>query len=43
MPKTIVVTGGAGFAGTAVVRKLIATTENEVVVIDKLGRRLTTA
>src|SRR6187200_3293089 len=32
----IVVTGGAGFIGSAVVRHLIARTDHEVLVVDKL-------
>jgi dTDP-glucose 4,6-dehydratase len=35
-PKRLLVTGGAGFIGSAVVRRLIETTSNEVLVIDKL-------
>lgn len=34
--KTFLVTGGAGFIGSAVARKLIAETEHRVVVVDKL-------
>ncbi|MFN8830980.1 MAG: NAD-dependent epimerase/dehydratase family protein, partial [Labrys sp. (in: a-proteobacteria)] len=34
--KTVVVTGGAGFIGSAVVRKLIRETGHRVVVLDKL-------
>jgi len=36
MPKTFLVTGGAGFIGSAVARKLIAETNHYVVVVDKL-------
>ena len=36
MPKTFIVTGGAGFIGSAVTRMLITETDNRVVVIDKL-------
>jgi len=36
MAKRYLVTGGAGFIGSAVVRKLIASTPHEVLVIDKL-------
>lgn len=36
MSKTFIVTGGAGFIGSAVARKLIADTDNQVVIIDKL-------
>ncbi|MCO6547469.1 MAG: NAD-dependent epimerase/dehydratase family protein, partial [Gilliamella sp.] len=32
----VIVTGGAGFIGSAVVRHIINQTENEVLVIDKL-------
>jgi dTDP-glucose 4,6-dehydratase len=35
-PRTFLVTGGAGFIGSAVVRHLIANTDSHVVVIDKL-------
>ena len=34
--KTIVVTGGAGFVGSAVVRQLVSTTNARVVNVDKL-------
>ena len=34
--KTVLVTGGAGFIGSAVVRELICATEHRVVVVDKL-------
>lgn len=34
--KRILVTGGAGFIGSAVVRHIIADTNNSVVVVDKL-------
>ena len=36
MSRTIIVTGGAGFIGSAVCRHLISETEDRVVVIDKL-------
>ncbi|MDT0500418.1 MULTISPECIES: dTDP-glucose 4,6-dehydratase [unclassified Halomonas] len=36
MAKTFLITGGAGFIGSAVVRELIANTEHRVVNIDKL-------
>jgi dTDP-glucose 4,6-dehydratase len=36
MPKRILVTGGAGFIGSAVVRRIIGETEHHVVVFDKL-------
>jgi dTDP-glucose 4,6-dehydratase len=36
LPSTILVTGGAGFIGSAVIRQLIATTEATVINVDKL-------
>ena len=36
MPKTFIVTGGAGFIGSAVVRHILETTPHAVVVVDKL-------
>ena len=36
MPKHYLVTGGAGFIGSAVVRHLISATDNHVLVVDKL-------
>ncbi len=36
MAKTFLVTGGAGFIGSAVVRELIGTTEHRVINVDKL-------
>ncbi|MCH4564678.1 dTDP-glucose 4,6-dehydratase [Halomonas sp. EGI 63088] len=36
MPKTFLITGGAGFIGSAVVRELIANTDHSVVNVDKL-------
>ena len=36
LPQTILVTGGAGFIGSAVVRLLIAETEAKVVNLDAL-------
>ena len=36
MPKRFLVTGGAGFIGSAVVRRLIQNSEHEVLVLDKL-------
>src|SRR5437899_2856034 len=34
--KRFLITGGAGFIGSAVVRRLVETTTNEVLVVDKL-------
>jgi dTDP-glucose 4,6-dehydratase len=36
MTRKVIITGGAGFIGSAVVRRLIETTEHEVLVVDKL-------
>ena len=36
MSKTILVTGGAGFIGSAVVRYIIESTQDSVVNVDKL-------
>ena len=36
MTKRYLVTGGAGFIGSAVVRHLISATDNHVLVVDKL-------
>src|SRR5579872_2520491 len=36
MSKRFLITGGAGFIGSAVVRHLIANTESHVLVVDKL-------
>ena len=36
MSKTILVTGGAGFIGSAVVRHIIENTQDNVVNVDKL-------
>ena len=36
MPKTFLVTGGAGFIGSAVVRYAIRETDYRIVVVDKL-------
>ncbi|WP_029008247.1 dTDP-glucose 4,6-dehydratase [Azospirillum halopraeferens] len=36
MPKTVLITGGAGFIGSAVIRHLIADTDARVVNVDKL-------
>ncbi len=36
MPKRILVTGGAGFIGSAVVREIVRATSHQVTVVDKL-------
>lgn len=36
MPKKFLITGGAGFIGSAVVRKLVGETDHQVCVVDKL-------
>jgi dTDP-glucose 4,6-dehydratase len=36
MTKRFLVTGGAGFIGSAVARHILAATEHEVLVVDKL-------
>ena len=36
VPKTLIVTGGAGFIGSAVIRYLLSNTDTQVINLDKL-------